>query len=360
MDLRALSVAQDTKKALRRIVGTLVLQAIVAGNCVAEDAVGETRFSDCQNIEDTTARLECYDRFAARWKKMTSDGNDGDGGEEGTEDSFDSVGALDRRLSFEQNISDNKFIIIPHHPNYILLYTYNHNPNLGPYSPTQERADKFQDVDRSEAKFQISFKVQLARNILPDSTSLWFAYTQRSYWQVFNQEASAPFRESNYEPELILLYKEPLSLFGYSSEYYAIGINHQSNGRSDPLSRSWNRIFAGMIFNKGNLTLMARPWWRLPEDEDKDDNPDIESYLGYSEFGVTYKRENKDAVYNLRLFNNFRTDDNKTSAELSYSFPLGGRLKGYIQYYNGYGESLLDYNHRTKRIGIGILLTDWY
>ncbi|OZG71543.1 phospholipase [Hahella sp. CCB-MM4] len=327
----------------------------IAGNSLAEE-VDEVRFSDCKNIEDTSDRLACYDRFAEKWNQMSSDKTETDGSENGAEEGD----ALDRRLKFEQNISDNRFIIIPHHPNYILLYTYNHNPNKGPYSPTQERVDKFEDVDRSEAKFQISFKVQLARNFLPDSTSLWFAYTQRSYWQVYNQEQSAPFRESNYEPELILLYKEPLSLFGYSSEYYAVGINHQSNGRSDPLSRSWNRIFAGMIFNKGNLALMVRPWWRLPEDESKDDNPDIESYLGYSEFGVTYKREDKDAVYNMRLFNNFRTDDNKTSVELSYSFPLGGRLKGYIQYYNGYGESLLDYNHRTKRIGIGILLTDWY
>ncbi|WP_157496786.1 phospholipase A [Hahella ganghwensis] len=355
---------QKLRSVVKEITSGLMILSVFSVNCLAESHTPEVQLSDCQEIKETSERLACYDRFAERWSgaKGRTDTSDGSGeGIEGFEDEMSSndEGALDRRLSFEQSIGDNSFVIIPHHPNYILLYTYNHNPNLDPYSPTQERVDGFKDLDRSEAKFQISFKVQLARNLMPERTSLWFAYTQRSYWQVYNQEKSAPFRESNYEPELMLLYKEPLSIFGFSSEYYAVGINHQSNGRSDPLSRSWNRVFAGMIFSKGNLTLSARPWWRLPEDESKDDNPDIERYLGYSEFGVTYKRENEEAIYNLRLFNNFRSD-NKTSFELSYSFPLGGRLKGYIQYYNGYGESLIDYNHRTKRIGIGILLTDWY
>ncbi len=320
---------------------------------------------DCRRYEDVEARLECYDAIASRLKVHAQGNGDepveGESGKvEGNDMQEGDSAAFNKRFQFEEDVGDNAFIIIPHLPNYILLYSYNDKPNQHPYSPSQDSVDQFEDIKRSETKFQISFKVQLARNFLPERTSLWFAYTQKSFWQLYDQAGSAPFRESNYEPELIFLYRDKLNLFGFASETYAVGLNHQSNGRSDPLSRSWNRVFTGFLFSRGNLSVSAKPWWRLPEDEDDDDNPDIERYLGYAEYGITYKRTDKNAIYHFRFFNNLRKQDNKTSFELSYSFPLGGRIKGYVQYYNGYGESLIDYNHRNHRIGVGVLLTDWY
>jgi len=364
---------------IRHFLALVIASVGLGGATMSRGADTTQAVVDCQKYAAIDERLTCYDDIAMQLKlsgqdskALAASGSDSTGEEstdiqdeenqtatDGTPQSLDAT-AMNKRFQFEEEVGGNSFIIIPHLPNYILLSSYNDMPNQHPYSPTHEGGDEFEGIKRTETKFQISFKVQLARNLLPERTSVWFAYTQKSFWQLYDQAGSAPFRESNYEPELIFLYREKLNLFGFASETYAVGVIHQSNGRSDPLSRSWNRVFAGFLFSRGNLSLSLRPWWRLPEDAEDDDNPDIERYLGNAEYGITYKREDKDAIYHLRFFNNLRDHDNKTSVELSYSFPLGGRIKGYVQYYNGYGESLIDYNHRTHRIGIGVLLTDWY
>ena len=103
---------------------------------------------------------------------------------------------------------------------------------------------------------------------------------------------------------------------------------------------------------------MVQPWYRLPEGSDSDDNADLDRYVGYADFIGVYKLS-EDKTLSLKLRNNFRSEDNKTSFELGYSFPMGGRLKGFIQYYNGYAESLIDYNKRVHRFGIGVMLNDW-
>jgi phospholipase A1 len=102
---------------------------------------------------------------------------------------------------------------------------------------------------------------------------------------------------------------------------------------------------------------MVQPWYRIPENND-DDNADIQRYLGYANYHAVYKLT-EDRTFSLRLMNNLRSDDNKTSVEFGYSFPMGDTVKGFFQYYNGYGESLIDYNHRIQRFGIGIMLNDW-
>ncbi|ABC32076.1 Outer membrane phospholipase A [Hahella chejuensis KCTC 2396] len=313
----------------------------------------------CYELDDIQQRLQCYDRVAKSLGE--EDEPQTSAIEAHHEDPLGDIrqpSDIDKRLEFETSLSDNRFLIIPHKPNYLLLYSYVDDPNEMPHSPTREPIMELESQKHSETKFQISFKVQLARNFIPEPMSLWFAYTQVSFWQLYNQSLSAPFRETNYEPELIFLFRNNLSLFGYTSEHYVLGLSHQSNGRTEPASRSWNRIYTAFLFNQGSMTFSVKPWWRLPESGDDDDNPDIHNYMGYAEFGATYKHDEN--VASLRLFNNFRRNDNHTTVQLSYSFPLQGRLKGYIEYYDGYGESLIDYNHRTQRIGFGVLLTDWY
>ncbi|MFL1405558.1 phospholipase A [Marinobacter sp. M1N3S26] len=247
---------------------------------------------------------------------------------------------------------------VPYKPTYILPYTYVDNPNQNPTSPTLGEASYDARLQSEEAKYQISFRVPLFTGILDDSTTLWFGYSQKSFWQVYNTEDSAPFRETNYEPEIFLRQRLGWDIGPGEVTSVALGLNHQSNGQSEPRSRSWNRIRGSVAYAYDRWLFMVSPWYRLPEDESDDDNPDIEEYLGYADYLAVYKW-NDNHVLSARLMNNLQEDDNRTSVELGYSFPMGNTIKGYIQYYNGYGESLIDYNERTHRIGIGIMLNDW-
>ncbi|MGM0571720.1 phospholipase A [Marinobacter sp.] len=247
---------------------------------------------------------------------------------------------------------------VPYQPTYILPYTYVESPNQNPVSPRLGVSDYDANLYNEEAKYQISFRVPLLTGVLDERTTLWFGYTQKSFWQVFNTKESAPFRETNYEPEIFLRQRLGWDFGPGELNTAAIGLVHQSNGQSEPRSRSWNRIKGSVSYTYNRWLFMVNPWYRLPEKDSDDDNPDIEEYLGYAEYIAVYKW-NDDHVLSTKLMNNLRSDDNRTSVELGYSFPMGDTLKGFVQYYNGYGESLIDYNERMHRIGIGIMLNDW-
>ncbi len=259
--------------------------------------------------------------------------------------------ALDVRLKSESETRTNNFVIIPHRPNYILPLTYNWSVNRAPYQPN---GDWLQPV---EMKFQISFKAPVIEDLFGKNGDLFFAYTQLSFWQAYNSVNSSPFRETNYEPEAFLRFDTDVHLLGLRNRLLTFGIVHQSNGRSGSVSRSWNRVYAEFTLDRGPFVLSIKPWYRLHEDPEKDDNPDINRYMGPGEVRALY--EWKDSVLGLMVRYNFRPSDSKGAAQLEWSFPLTQKLKGYAQYFYGYGESLIDYNARTNRIGIGILLTDW-
>lgn len=263
-----------------------------------------------------------------------------------------SDGLLEQRVRRENATTSNPFVITPHKPNYFLPIAYTHNPNSRNQS---ESSLSNESLDSVEFKFQISLKFPVSNNILNTNTSLWFAYTQQAYWQAYNSEISAPFRDTNHEPEAFLLYevKEARQLM---LKYVSLGINHQSNGRVEPFSRSWNRIFAEFIFEHENTILSIKPWYRIPESRDDDDNPNIEKYLGYGELGLVHVID--DYSIDLMVRNNLRTD-NKGAVQLGFTFPAWGKIRGYIQYFNGYGQSLLDYNNKTQSIGLGVTLTGW-
>lgn len=259
--------------------------------------------------------------------------------------------ALDKRIRSERLTRENSFVLTPHRPNYILPFAYNWVLNKAPYGP---EGDKLQPV---EIKFQISFKAHVAEKLFGDNGDLYFAYTQISQWQAYNSDNSSPFRETNYEPEAFLAFATDVPVFGLRNRILSFGIAHQSNGRSDPLSRSWNRIYAEFILDRGHFAMSLKPWYRLPEPAEMDDNPDIGKYMGPGELRLIY--EWKKYVVALMIRNNFRPHDQKGAEQLEFSFPLVGRVKGYVQYFYGYGDTLIDYNARTNCLGIGVLLTDW-
>ncbi|MFT4940544.1 MAG: phospholipase A1 [Paraglaciecola sp.] len=267
--------------------------------------------------------------------------------------------AFGKRFALEQQASANPFAILPHKPNYVLPVTYSES-NFAPYDGVLQGIE-FDDV---EAKFQVSLKYVAVENFFFHDLDVQFAFTATSWWQSYNSAISAPFRETNYEPELIFNYHNPWSLFGIPVGNTYLSLNHQSNGQSGALSRSWNRLIGGIAFNVGDVAWGIRSWYRFPESEKTelgsprgDDNPDIEKYLGYGELGALWQVT---AGHNLEIMlrNNLRSD-NKGAIQLGWSFPLSKHLRGYIEYFNGYGESLIYYDHAIERLGIGVKLTDW-
>jgi len=265
---------------------------------------------------------------------------------------------LQKRIIREREAGKSANIIIPYKRNYILPVSYQSSPNQESYNAIS--GDSL--LDNVEAKFQLSFKAPLAESLLKKDDILFVGFTLQSYWQMYNSDISSPFRETNYQPEIFYGIFNDFKVGEWTNLVNVIGIEHQSNGRSQPLSRSWNRLYAQFVWENDNWAIMFKPWYRLPEDKktepgqaDGDDNPDIDKYMGYFEFSSVYKWEQQ--TFGIMFRNNLRSD-NRGAMQLDWTFPMGKRIKGYAQYFNGYGESLIDYNHSNQRIGVGFLLTD--
>jgi len=264
------------------------------------------------------------------------------------------------RIERERNVDDNRSVLLAHRRNYFLPLTWANDPNDEPF----EDAGEFDEtLDNYEAQFQISLKLPLAEGVFSEQDAIYGGFTLLAFWQVYNSEISAPFRETNYEPEIFWVTPVPWNVFGGDATLVSLGVSHQSNGRSQAFSRSWNRVYAGLIWERSKFVYYLKAWWRIPEDEkddpndpDGDDNPDIEDYLGNFEFTVAYRKFDHELSVMLR--NNLDTQDNRGAIQLDWTFPLTGRYRGYLQFFNGYGESLIDYDAHIERIGIGILLTD--
>jgi phospholipase A1 len=250
------------------------------------------------------------------------------------------------------------FTLMAHKPNYILFAAYNGN-SYNPEVFQEQFDDSGFDLDDTEAQFQLSIKFPLLVNLFNNTADIYAAYTNRSFWQVYNDDESSPFRETNHEPEAWVQFHPRWEFLGFTNVWNSFGIVHQSNGRGGDLSRSWNRIYGWFTVEHGNLAMSLKPWIRITEDSDDDDNPDITDYLGHGEFYASYKW--RDHVFSLMSRNNLESGFKRGAVELSWSFPLLNwpYLKGYVHYFNGYGESLIDYNHYVNTIGIGLSLTDW-
>jgi len=239
-----------------------------------------------------------------------------------------------------------------HRSNYALVLSYNQFPNPAPL----QEVDPTKTLVKPEVTFQLSFKARLWRDILGKNLCLWAAYTQRSFWQLYNFNDSSPFRDTNYEPELLLTLGTHVDILGLDLRFLQAGFNHQSNGQSEPLSRSWNRVVANVGLERGDFSLLLKGWVRLRDADD--DNPGMTHYLGYGEvWGYYFLKHHR---LGLMVRDNLNFHENRGAVQLEWSFPMFAMIAGYVQYYLGYGESMLDYNHRVHRIGIGFILADWY
>ena len=253
------------------------------------------------------------------------------------------------QITAEQQSLDRSYSLTPHWPNYLLAYSHNKDPNTeGPATLSDG------DVDKQETLLQVSVKFPVWREILGTNNDLMFAYTSKSWFQAYNNALSKPFRETNYEPEAFWRHYGGPRILGIDIAGWDLGYVHQSNGRSEPLSRSWDRINGriALILNS-NLSLLMRAWYRLPEDGSDDDNPDIHQYLGYGDARAIWapNRNTFTAMY--------RPGTVKDAMELTWSYPINNHFRIYAQYFNGYGESLIDYDHKVERYGIGFAINDY-
>lgn len=249
------------------------------------------------------------------------------------------------------------FSLLPHRGTYLLPVSYNVLPNNTPFrafEDTPEFGGRGPFVDNLEAEFQISFMVLTNRDLFSSGFSTFIGYTHRSWWQVYNADWSKPFRETNYMPELFarkVVNSRPGPL-GLRLMMFDFGYIHQSNGQVQEVSRSWDRLFTRFGLAVDNVFVVLSAWYRLPEDAENDDNPDIHKYLGYGDIAIRYRYGGHDLTARLR------PGESHFGGELSYSYPVKLGLRLYGKYTGGYGSSLIDYNHSVERYAFGFSLSD--
>jgi phospholipase A1 len=204
-------------------------------------------------------------------------------------------------------------------------------------------------------KWQLSFKKEIVSSVFSDE-KYYFTYTQKVWWQFY--EPSAPFRETNYEPEILIVkpYEDG------ALKQLAFALNHQSNGQDVLKSRSWNRIYLQAFFSyRDKVFYDIKVWKRLEEkkreyenDSNGDDNPDISYYMGYGELHLEIPYSDNTVDSTIR----YNPYTKKGSIEFNYLFEVPFMKKMYMiaQYFNGYGESLIDYNRFSNRVSIGVAI----
>ncbi|EGZ46177.1 phospholipase A [Neisseria wadsworthii] len=276
-------------------------------------------------------------------------------------ESADAYTPLSQLYDLDENNQNGILSLREHNPMYILPVWYNSAPNVKPYSSTRGETDaeKFSDQKRIETKLQISFKTKIMEDLFRTRADIWFGYTQKSDWQVWNQgRKSTPFRNSDYMPELLVTQPVKADLpFGGKLRVLGAGIVHQSNGQSRPESRSWNRVYGMAGMEWGKLTVVPRVWMRAFDmSGEKDDNPDIMDYMGYGDLKLQYRFNDQQTLGTTLRYN---PKTGKGAIETGYAFPVKGKLKAYVRSFHGYGESLIDYNHKQSGIGIGVMFNDW-
>ena len=312
----------------------------------------------CSVIAADAERLACYDRIYGRNTPPVpaSTGralpeSDGRPRQDEAASLPGDSSRMSRHWELDPASKQGIFNFRPHRENY-LVATYNSHPNEIPYRPFR-LFDPDADLAHGELAFQLGFKLKVAENPGNLPLDLWFGYTQRSFWQAGNREASSPFRETNYEPELMAVIPTDLNLLGLKLRFLNLGFVHQSNGGGSTLSRSWNRIYLQAGLERSDVQLLARVWKRIHEDANEDDNPRIADYMGHGDLAASYRWRSHE--FSLLTRYNFNTD--KGAAQLGWTFPVNSRLKGYIQYFSGYGYTLIDYNAYQRVWGLGVLVT---
>lgn len=266
----------------------------------------------------------------------------------------DSYHTLSQIWELDSDTKSNSFLLTAYKPIYIMPFRFSSHRRDVPFNDggTTQTGQPNQ-LDNVEALIQFSFKTKIFKSIL-GTCDLWLGYTQKSYWQVYNVALSRPFRETNYEPEIILNFPAKFKLLGLQGKMLGFSLNHQSNGREGTLfTRSWNRVIMNVGFEEEHWSLVVRPWFAFAVEE----NPDIENFVGRGDATFIY-RLNKH-LFTLHGQHSLRTgSDNRGQIKLDWVFPIKGNLRGNFQFFHGYGDAMIDYSQRHTIAGIGIVFSE--
>ena len=200
--------------------------------------------------------------------------------------------------------------------------------------------------DSEEAKYQFSIKISLVGD---GHQSLSFAYTQKSFWQVYDQSNSRPFREHNYNPEFF-------ARLGGATLFIDLGYEHESNGQEDPKSRSWDRLYYKVHFRRSGYKFYLKHWMVIANEHEgpsqEERTSTMKTYYGNGEVGLGFKM----GSMILKGYGRLNFDSNKGFLESKILFPLGRFIYFSVVYTKGYGDSLRTYNYNHETFGFGLLM----
>lgn len=200
----------------------------------------------------------------------------------------------------------------------------------------------------SDAKFQVSIRFRLTNSVLPFKTHLFLTYTQKAFWDIYQE--SFPFRDLNFNPTIGI--GRPLIQNNRLLGFIDMQFEHESNGKDADASRSWNKIsFGSLLICRDRWILQSRLWIPFVDEENRDMIP----YLGYGHIAMTYsslkRKYNVSCMFTKRSGSFFNSN-----ITVQFSVRLFANEDFYLfaEYYDGYGESLLDYKQYRQRIRAGI------
>jgi phospholipase A1 len=207
----------------------------------------------------------------------------------------------------------------------------------------------------ADATFQISIRQRLTKSVLPFKTFAYLTYTQRSFWDIY--ATSSPFRDTNYNPGLglgkYLFYNNKIVGAVFAQ------IKHESNGRDGDESRSWNYLSLSMkYYFNARFNFSGEMWVPYVDGEN---NKDLLDYRGLGFVSINYI-SNKHKWW-LSADINPRKGFINMNTTLTAAFRISERSNQYLfaRFYQGYGESLLDYNKYTMNVRVGICIKpDFY
>lgn len=274
----------------------------------------------------------------------------------------------------ESYLGGDFFGLYPYQSNYILPVSIASSRYLRVQTDTPASQEDDHYNKNTEVEFQLSLKKPITYDLFGWNESIVAAYTQKVWWQLYDN--SGPFRETNYLPELFL--SVPMSDYmddTYGIKAFRLGFIHESNGQEGYRSRSWNRFYLTGLWQWKDLFLASRVWTRLNEDRkydgyydgkadpatgevdpnaSGDDNPDIEEYLGYGDIKIDYLYE-KHQFGSLFRYNFGAGGSQHGAIELNWSYPFftSKNTFWYLKFFNGYGESLIDYDRPVTKAAFG-------